>query len=91
MSLRSGVLASFRAGIKLRTNMDATAAKSHAAISAIMKAVTNGWRIRIITVMMVPNDKPNPQLERRIMTLCRTMMAATALDLAPMARRKPNS
>ena len=91
MIFRMGFLAKRNAGQRLNKNIPAKAARSHPAIANIVKLVTSGCAIRIITVIIAPKEIPTAKLENNTIKLCTARIANTVLGFAPITRKMANS
>ena len=91
MIFNIGFLANLAAGQRLKRNIPAKAAESHPAISKMVKLVTTGWGIRIMSVIITPREIPTARLENRTIKLCTARMVTTVLGFAPIARKTANS
>jgi hypothetical protein len=65
-----GLLAKRSAGQRLKTNMIANAKRSHPAIDSMVKPVTRGCSIRIMTVINTPKEIPTGKLENNTVRVC---------------------
>ena len=91
MIFNIGFLANLNAGQRLKRNITPDATRSQPAISKMVKLVTTGFCIRIMSVIIVPRDIPTARLEIRTMKLCTARMIKTVLGFAPIARKTANS
>ena len=63
MIFKSGVLANFTAGYKLRRKMLLRAVNNQIAINKMVNVVTTGDGTKIIKVIITPSEIPTTQLE----------------------------
>jgi hypothetical protein len=91
MIFNIGFLANPTAGQRLKRNITLNAVKSHPAISKMVKLVTAGWGVRIISVIITPREIPTAKLENRTIKLCTVRIVTTVLGFAPIARKTANS
>jgi len=86
-----GFLAKRTAGQRLKRNIPNKAARSHPAIVIMVKPVTTGCDIRIISVIITPIEIPTAKLENSTIKLCNARMTKTVLGFAPIDRKTANS
>ena len=75
----------------LERNIPVRVAKSQAKISKIVKLVTTGSGIRIISVIITPREIPIAKLENKMLRLWMARIVITVLGFTPIARKTANS